>query len=335
MVTAAELKAIDDSIALKPTRVSHGGVSSVPQKFFANVKNLPPESGELWVNFDVLEEKLGYVTGGVEALYSRASRIDWEEMIRGSLVNQFDNAIKNAGEGIFEPYRDQILKAVNEIPIVFESGGDYEWSIEIDFTEMGTYEEFTMGFHSEALLYERPKRGKNKRDGRVHLPYKGQRLYSDEETRTRFWESMFLGVPFITRADNEIPTEGLLDETIAERVRVWGEINKAPEWLILEYGTMKSIPAVTPQSPAHNFRDNTQRAIAEVVVRIYQEILNEADAIGRSAPEPALTPYAVEAAAAQAAFEQYRAKGAIASLEKLSNNVTVIRGAKGRFMKIY
>lgn len=333
-ITRDELRALDAALSQKPLKSSHGGIPTAAKNFFKEATNLPGEEYPFKVNREVLAQRLGYIEGGLEALFARTAVLDYESIVREGLALAFNEAIDNVSEEFFADmgYRAQILLAVKNLTIGVIAS-ETSWQVTIDFEELGSYDDFTKGFHRGALLHDSERKKSEGRYGRVKLPYEGQRLRSDESKRTKFWEALLTGTDFKTSNNKTVPTEGLLEDTIKDRVDTWYTLKKAPEWILLEYGTMKSIPSIPPQDVSGRFYEITAQAISNAIVTVAREIIAEAEAMGVVSPTFAGTAAGNEAAA-RAAYERYRAQGKAVSLVKLHENVYGIIG-KGGFQKIY
>lgn len=333
-ITRDELRALDAALSQNPRKPSHGGIPTAAKNFFAEATNLPDETYWFRINREVLAERLGYIEGGLETLFARTAVLDYESIARAGLAAAFNEAIDNVSDEFFadKGYRAQILLAVEKLTIDVVAS-ETSWEVTIDFEELGSYEDFTKGFHRGALLHDSERKKSDGRYGRVRLPYGGERLRSTEEKRTKFWEALLTGTEYKTSNNKRVPTEGLLDPTITDRVNTWYELEKAPEWLLLEYGTMKSIPAIPPQDVSGRFYTLTAQAINSAVVTVAREIIAEAEAMGVISPTFEATAAGNEAAA-MAAYERYKAQGRAVSLVKLHEHVYGIIG-KGGFQKIY
>lgn len=165
-------------------------------------------------------------------------------------------------------------------------------SVTLDFGVLGNYQDLTRGFHYNAI----------RRDGTLQeLPYTSGNftnvLKNPVETRYIFWNEV-------------VRHSGLQSDTLSQRVAAWGD--KAPEWLLLQYGTSYS-----PQIQPYPILENIGDAMTEVVQLITKEELYAAfaeseRAAGRSVPST-LGTFAEEAA-----FNEGRVGNRFYKIEKMN-----------------
>jgi len=153
-------------------------------------------------------------------------------------------------------YTEHVLSLAGTVPATVEfMGSDVVVNVDLDY--LGTSTDLERAYHRHALLASlRELNGKGSHHSssmsqyRLEDPYTGQELYNEEvEKRQEFWETLVEGGTYVSRGPKgrgvEINTAGMYDQTLIDRVVIWG--NKAPEWLILEYGSHESSPYVAPQ----------------------------------------------------------------------------------------
>jgi hypothetical protein len=119
--------------------------------------------------------------------------------------------------------------------------------VEVDFELLGTYEDYTTGFHRHAIGSD---------NQRIELPYLGQELKSTTQVREAYWE-------------NEVVGSSQYQDTIQDRITAWG--SKAPEWWLLQNGS-DSNPYVKPTVLAEEV---AARATIELTA-LYEQTLQDA-----------------------------------------------------------
>lgn len=142
----------------------------------------------------------------------------------------FGVAIASAGEGFPPIYGEQLMRVVSRLGPEINVLG-LTVSVEFDFDRLGDYEQFSEGFHYQAMLAE---------GGRVELPYQGENLKNEFNERYDFW------LQISDTWGGRIPGGGHLNETYAARVAYWDSIGVAPQWLLLNYGEGRYEPYVRP-----------------------------------------------------------------------------------------
>ena len=145
------------------------------------------------------------------------------------VVETIAEVAPTAGPGFPTAYKEHLIAVASANPpvrVVF--GG-----LDIDLTMLGTYEDYTKGFHRHARAAD---------GGEIELPWSGQEPKNPVEVRTLFWEAVASGQPFFPK-QGKMHVEGLYEETILNRIAVWG--TKAPEWWVLQNGS-SSFPEVNP-----------------------------------------------------------------------------------------
>jgi hypothetical protein len=150
-------------------------------------------------------------------------------VLQAVVIETIMEVAPGAGPGFPTVYTEHLIAVASANPpvrIVF--GG-----LDIDLTMLGTYEDYTKGFHRHAQAAD---------GGQIELPWSGQEPKNPVEVRTLFWESVASGQPFLPK-QGKMHTEGMYDETILNRIAIWG--TKAPEWWVLQNGS-SSFPEVNP-----------------------------------------------------------------------------------------
>lgn len=134
-------------------------------------------------------------------------------------------AAAHAGPDAFPPqYIAPMLSAASKIVTVIPG------SVELNFEEMGTATDLAEGYHYGAKIAG---------GGQVELPYTGEELKNETEVRYQAWLRVFHGDTW-----HGINYAGVWNETITARLTVWAD--KAPQWLLLEYGQEEWEPTIDP-----------------------------------------------------------------------------------------
>lgn len=143
-----------------------------------------------------------------------------------------------ADEKVFPTlYKLHILTALRNTDVIVYDLSQGLDSVKVDLSRLGDWRDFKRGWHYKAKLAS---------GGFVNLPYNNQRLKNSPSIRTQFWNAILEGKSRVYVGKGKwikVP-EGAFDETIKARVDVWGE--KAPEWLLLEFGSNGS-PSIEPR----------------------------------------------------------------------------------------
>ena len=177
--------------------------------------------------FNELTRNLGLASQEISRAFNTiryAFTLEAQNIIDETLIQ----AAAQEGADAFPPhYVEPMISAAHKI--IVTSGID----ILIDFELMGTWDDLTAGYHEGARLAG---------GGSVSLPWTGgtseSGLKNDVVDRYEFWLAVFHGDTY-----NNISTEGLWEDTIAARLDAWGD--KAPQWLLLEYGQEEWEPTIT------------------------------------------------------------------------------------------
>lgn len=174
---------------------------------------------------------LGSASTGISSIMYRSAGI-METKLKQEIYTVFEVACSSAGAGFPAVYTQQLLGTLSTIPLFIDVTSTI-LDISFDPDLLGTYEEFSEGFHYHASLQG---------GGKVELPYGGEALKNTPEQRYQFWLSVATG----THIPGMPKVEGSLAETYAARVSYWESIGKAPQWLLLNYGQGEYYPYVRP-----------------------------------------------------------------------------------------
>jgi hypothetical protein len=129
--------------------------------------------------------------------------------------------------------------------------------ISLDMDSLGGVPELIAATHYHAQL---------EGGGHVELPYsEGMKLAHDAATRLEFFQA-------------EVEGKGLEQVTHAARVEYWGKINKAPEWIFLQYG--EPYMSVGPHRVSENIQVELTRAGNEISYIILSQYIQNADRSG-------------------------------------------------------
>jgi hypothetical protein len=172
-----------------------------------------------------------------------------EEVVVDTLVQ----AAAQAGPEAFPTqYIPPMVEAARRIIITLPT------EVFIDFDQLGTADELAEAYHYKAKMAE---------GGLVDLPYGGEDLRNDEEGRYFGWLRVFHGETW-----HGIDYSGAWDETIAARLSVWG--NKAPQWLLLEYGQVDWEPSIEPFPIVENITSELSVIFYDMLQESVEEIIN-------------------------------------------------------------
>lgn len=100
----------------------------------------------------------------------------------------------------------------------------------IDFEAMGNRDDLIQGFHYGARI---------EGGDHVGLPYQGEALKNDVADRYIAWLRVYHGDTW-----HGINYAGTWTETIGARLNAWGD--RAPQWLLLQYGQTEWEPTIEP-----------------------------------------------------------------------------------------
>lgn len=100
----------------------------------------------------------------------------------------------------------------------------------LEFEEMGTADDLAEGFHYGAKI---------EGGGQVDLPYGGEPLKNDTQQRYEAWQRIYRGDTW-----HGLDYSNSWSETIQARLQVWDD--KAPQWLLLQYGQTEFEPTILP-----------------------------------------------------------------------------------------
>lgn len=212
-----------------------------------------------------------------------------------------------------EIYIEHVMLCLPRVkPMILTTSTDIIANINLDV--LGTWDDLALGYHRGAIMESikgQTAAGSHHSghisDFKITLPYAGQALLNGLEKREAFWRAVFTGEGYEAGSGTSrvtIDTEGMYEETLKDRVRVWG--NKAPEWLILQWGSTKdgTPPVVKPQ--------------------LLKETLNAAFQDTCSIAFAENTEYAMETLPAAAGPGQYTRNGA--TLNLINNSAQNIYG---------
>lgn len=174
--------------------------------------------------FRELEKALGDSSKYLEKAFNNIGG-EFAEIAENLLIEILIQAAAQAGPDAFPlAYIEPMLEAAKEVVTVYPGG------IALDFEALGNAQELSEGFHYGA---------KAAGGGQIDLPYRGEALKNDTESRYDAWQRVFHGESW-----HGIDYSGAWSETIAARLAVWG--NKAPQWLLLQYGQEEFEPTIAP-----------------------------------------------------------------------------------------
>ena len=143
------------------------------------------------------------------------------------MAEVLEDAMASAGNAWPVAYIPQVIETSARVPVVVLVELN-RLNISINLDNLGTKEELEMGYHFHAAM---------EGGGSVELPYLEQPLANEDvETRYEYWKKKVWrdGAP-----------AGLYDLTMDARTTLWSRMKKAPQWLILQYGTAYE-PVIVP-----------------------------------------------------------------------------------------
>lgn len=155
------------------------------------------------------------------------TNISREFAIQASVIieNVLIRAAAGAGPEAFPTqYIDPMLDAAQNVVTLLPG------ELVVNFEAMGTLSDLVEGYHYKARI---------DKESHVELPYQGEELKNDTERRYEFWLKVFHGEKY-----HNFNYAGAWNETIAARLTVWG--NRAPQWLLLQYGQEEYEPTISP-----------------------------------------------------------------------------------------
>lgn len=174
-----------------------------------------------------------------------------EPIVQAIIVETIEEVSTIAGDEGFPPeYSSHLIEQVI-ISSPTRTGPD---GITVDFTLLGTYEHYAMGFHRHAISDD---------NQRIELPYANQPLKNDIDVRQTFWEDKVAGT-------------FLYEDTIQNRVEVWASLGVAPEWWVLQNGS-DSDPYVTPRPLAEIVSRKLEGPLAALYEETMQMAVDRAD----------------------------------------------------------
>lgn len=174
--------------------------------------------------FKELERALGASSASITKAFSNVS-LTFAQTAEQVVVNTLVEAAASAGPEAFPPaYIAPMLGAARGIINITSN------EIGIDFEAMGTQGDLIEGFHYGARI---------EGGDHVGLPYLGESLKNDVEERYIAWLRVYHGETW-----HGIDYSGTWTETIGARLDAWGD--KAPQWLLLQYGQTEWEPTNDP-----------------------------------------------------------------------------------------
>lgn len=174
--------------------------------------------------FDRLLTKLSVAEEQAEEAFKNASA-EFIPQAQTTVQNVLIKAAAQAGDDAFPiAYIEPMLSAAEKV-IIREPV-----AVLLDFEELGTVDDLQEGFHYGAKI---------EGGGQVELPYGGEPLKNDTAERYEAWQRIFHG-----EAWHGLDYSGSWSETIAARLEAWGD--KAPQWLLLQYGQLEFDPIIYP-----------------------------------------------------------------------------------------
>lgn len=151
--------------------------------------------------------------------------VEFAEQAESVIQEILIRAAAQAGSDAFPvSYIEPMLEAAANTVIIAPN------EVAIDLEQMGTYDDLQEGFHYGAKI---------EGGDRVGLPYEGEPLKNDTQSRYEAWQKVFHGETW-----HGIDYSGSWSETIAARLEAWGD--KAPQWLLLQYGQEEFEPTIQP-----------------------------------------------------------------------------------------
>lgn len=199
-------------------------------------------------------------------------------MVIPSIIREVLIITMNATE-FPDVYRGHLLACSRNIPVTFTNASNYIGAI-VDIGYLGDSNDLSKGYHREALADDLGT-SHSGRKPRIHLPYAGQGLYNaDTDKRAEFWEAIEKGIPYDVGKNSTkssqvtIDTSGMFDATLLDRVSHWGE--KAPEWLIIQWGSHRDGTGEKPQTKPQPLIEDLQELIGLTCSNIYAEAVVEA-----------------------------------------------------------
>jgi hypothetical protein len=187
----------------------------------------------------------------------------------------FEGILISAAPNFPDVYAEHILSVLDEgaLPIQVEIAG-YTINVNMNISMLGTTEELTRGYHRHALSAEKlsaakgiSHKGVSISSYYIELPWEGEPPFSPYDRRKEFWEVLVKGGTYFThgRPSRAVSTAGLYDETLLNRIDVWGA--SAPEWLILQWGSKETEPFVKPQP----LLEELETTVQEYCTQIFNE----------------------------------------------------------------
>ena len=160
------------------------------------------------------------------------------DVVRGILTETFivGMRVANSDDGFPEEFQSHLLNIVKTMPINVIVDYDSLF-VSVDFGYLGDETDLRKAYHQGARLQG---------GGQLWGPYTGQPLASeDDERRHIFWEAVRRedsSVEMPGRSGKVKIPAGAWERTKEQYIRIWG--NKAPQWLLIQYGQEEWPPYV-------------------------------------------------------------------------------------------
>lgn len=164
----------------------------------------------------------------------RKARTQLTSILLQAITAQFNNAANREREAFPPIYFIQLLATLQNVALINSTQvSPYSFNVSINFGDLGTEEDLRQAYHYGAQLSS---------GGTVDLPYHSANLKNDVEVRYQFWYALRNNLTY-----NGRPLDpGLWNETLSARVAYFNSINKAPQWLLLQYGQADYEPTNQP-----------------------------------------------------------------------------------------
>ena len=195
-----------------------------------------------------------------------------KSLVHESFLLLLQNAMNKAGIEAFPiPYRIHLLTVAGTI---FPSVGlhYYGYDLAYDLSRLGDYNDLAQGFHYHAQL---------RRGGQVELPWTSRSfdssLKNPFDVRYDYWWALRNGI----QVNGKQITGNEWSETLNARIAVWGD--KAPEWLLLQYG-QRDEPSNEPYPIIEVLQRNTKKIgtgiLAQELYNSYQNLFGRRANLG-------------------------------------------------------
>jgi hypothetical protein len=258
---------------------------------------MPPKpSGRLRIRTQVGSEVLAMATAGSE-LAAQAPEFASARILQGltGINGVFHRVVyglgRRAGRAFPMIYRDHLYLYMRSQPIAIQLLGPGRASVALELS-LGSWDDYERGFHHNALIETdyasigikgSPKKKEffERHPPKVGFPpgFEGQSLMNTPARRAEWWESAIIGRNPETKVKQgtgqflaDIPT---YEEVAEARLHnAWMLTGKAPQWLILEYGTHAG---TEPYCPPLHFSDAISVASTCLANRVYDAAIRTVD----------------------------------------------------------